>query len=186
MHWNFRGVMIRALSSLVAQQVVVMTTCGATRDGKVGIMTTLCSLCIPTRNWSSLYLQILWLWTVSTCTVMNIIDLHANTHTFFSSFMYLLSIHLLSFLSICCLSLSIYSFLWFGYVVSSWWIHVIHYPYASGLLHWHCGMITSGTNEVNMQPGLLSNSHDKIHVKKQIFRKEKVLINFFACSLYIA
>ena len=33
------------MSSLAAPQVVVMTTCGATSDGEVGIMTTLCFPC---------------------------------------------------------------------------------------------------------------------------------------------
>ena len=40
LHWKARVVMMPTLSSLVAPEVVVMTTSGATSDDKVGIMTT--------------------------------------------------------------------------------------------------------------------------------------------------
>ena len=39
-HWKPRVVMMPTLSSLVASVVVIMTTCGATIDNEVGIMTT--------------------------------------------------------------------------------------------------------------------------------------------------
>ena len=49
-HWKVRVIMMPTLSSLVAPQVVIMTTCGATSDDKVGIMTTHgFSVCINTR-----------------------------------------------------------------------------------------------------------------------------------------
>ena len=40
-HWKQRVVMMPTLSSLVAPEVVKITTFGATSDGKDGIMTTL-------------------------------------------------------------------------------------------------------------------------------------------------
>ena len=40
--WKMRVVMMSTLSILVAPRVVVMTTCGATSDDEVGIMTNLC------------------------------------------------------------------------------------------------------------------------------------------------
>ena len=40
-YWKLRVVMIPTLFSLVAPQVVIMTTCGATSGNKVGIVTTL-------------------------------------------------------------------------------------------------------------------------------------------------
>ena len=39
--WKWRVVMMPTLLSLAAPQVAIMTTCGATSDNKVGIMTTL-------------------------------------------------------------------------------------------------------------------------------------------------
>ena len=40
-HWNLSVIMMPTLSSLVAPEVVITTTSGATSDDKVGIMTTL-------------------------------------------------------------------------------------------------------------------------------------------------
>ena len=51
-HWKPNVVIIPTLSSLVALEVVVMTTSGATSDDKVGVMTGLVV--------SSWYLQMLW------------------------------------------------------------------------------------------------------------------------------
>ena len=45
LHWNLGVVIMPILESLVAPEVVIMTTSGAARDAKIGIMTTLIFQC---------------------------------------------------------------------------------------------------------------------------------------------
>ena len=117
--WNFRQRDDISVS-------VVMTTCGATCDGKVGIITTLCLQFMHTNTK-------LVITSPADTLALNGINMHSDEynwvtckypHIFVIRYVFFIHLFVISFF----LSLSIYSFLCFGYVVSSWWIHVINLP----------------------------------------------------------